>query len=316
MGMARQRITGTWAAIPTPLTAGGGLDAPMLGRFAAELLLRGCDGVALFGTTGEGPAFSVAERAAGLEAVLAAGVPSDRVIASVGCTALADVEALSRHALARGVVRLMMLPPFFFKGVGPDGVFAAFARTIDRLGDERMRLVLYHIPQTSAVAMPHAVIGRLAAAYPEIVVGIKDSSGDLDHTLGLIRAFPDLSVLVGAENHVAPAVGHGAAGTICGIANLAPQLIRRVCDMGDMARPEDLAKIDALIAVVAAGPFVPRVKAALAALSGHPQWSWVRPPLEPVAAEEGAALVAGLKATGLSAFDRERGGSRTEAALA
>ena len=314
--MARQRITGTWAAVATPLTAGGGLDAPMLGKFAAELLLRGCDGVALFGTTGEGPAFSVAERAAGLEAALAAGVPADRVIASVGCTALADVEALARHALARGVVRLMMLPPFFFKGVGAEGVYTAYARTIDRLGDDRMRLVLYHIPQTSAVAVPHEAVRRLAAAYPEIVAGIKDSSGDLDHTLGLIRAFPDLSVLVGAENHVAPVVGHGGAGTICGLANLAPQLIRRVCDMGDMAKPDDRAKIDALIAAVAAGPFVPRVKAALAALTGHAAWSVVRPPLEPVAPDDASALVAGLKAAGLSAFDREPGGSRTEAALA
>lgn len=311
--MARQRIMGTWVAVATPLTATGGLDAPLLGRFAAELLLRGCDGVALFGTTGEGPAFSVAERAAGLEAVLAAGVPPDRVIASIGCTALADVEALARHALSRGVVRLMMLPPFFFKGVGADGVYAAFARTIDRLGDDRMRLVLYHIPQTSAVAIPHEAIGRLLAAYPEIVVAIKDSGGDLDHTLGLVRAFPDLSVLVGAENHVAPVVGHGGAGTICGLANIAPQLIRRACDMGDMARPEDLARIDALIAAVTAGPFVPRVKAALAALTGQGSWAVVRPPLEPVAADGVAGLVAALRATGLSAHDREPGGSLTEA---
>ena len=313
--MGRQRITGTWAAVATPLTAGGGLDAPMLGRFAAELVLRGCDGVALFGTTGEGPAFSVAERAAGLEAVLSAGVPAERVIASIGCTALGDVEALARHALSRGVAKVMMLPPFFFKGVGADGVFAAFARTIDRLGDDRMRLVLYHIPQTSAVAMPPAVIGRLAAAYPEIVVGVKDSSGDWEHSVGLIRAFPDLSILVGAEGHVARAVGHGGAGTICGLANLAPQLMRRVCDLADMARAEDLARIDALVAALAAGPFVPRVKAALAALTGHAGWSGVRPPLEALADAEAADLVAALKATGLSAHDREPDGSRTEPAL-
>jgi len=196
--MARHRIAGTWAAVATPLTAAGGLDAQALGRFAGELVLRGCDGVALFGTTGEGPAFSVAERAAGLEAVLAAGVPADRMIVGIGCTALADTEALARHALSRGVVRLMMLPPFFFKGVGAEGVFTAFARTIDRLGDDRMRMVLYHIPQATAVAMPHPVIARLAAAYPEVVVAIKDSTGDWDHTVGLIDAFPTLSVLVGA----------------------------------------------------------------------------------------------------------------------
>lgn len=314
--MVRQRITGTWAAVATPLTAGGGLDTATLGFFAAELVLRGCDGVALFGTTGEGPAFSVAERAAGLEAVLAAGVPTDRVIASVGATALADVEALIRHALARGVAKVMMLPPFFFKGVGAEGVYAAYARTIDRVGDDRMRLVLYHIPQTSAVDMPHAVIERLAAAYPGIVVGIKDSTGDREHSLGLIRAFPDLSVLVGAENHVAAAVGHGGAGTICGLANLAPQLMRRICDLGDMAKPEDLAKVDRLIATVASGPFVPRVKAALAALTGHAAWGVVRPPLEPVGPEAAAALAAGLKAAGLVSADREPNGSRTEPALA
>ncbi|MEP7183961.1 MAG: dihydrodipicolinate synthase family protein, partial [Betaproteobacteria bacterium] len=283
--------------------ARGAVDHPRLVAHAQQLLARGVDGVVPFGTTGEGPSFGVGERIAGLDALLAAGVPPTRIVAATGCAALPDTTALTRHAIAAGCAGALVMPPFFFKGLTDDGVYAGYARMIDAVADPRLRLYLYHIPQVTAVPIAASVIARLLADYPGVVAGLKDSEGDLAHSTGVLARFPGLHVLVGHEPHLPAMLAAGGAGTVCGIANLYPGLIRRLHDHAatgaDTAREQ--AAVKAFLAAALPYPMLPAFKALAAALTGDATWETVRPPLAPLSAGDAAAFVAAITASPLGA---------------
>lgn len=287
---------GVWCATLTPLAAYGNVDGARFAGHVAQLLADGIDGIVPFGTTGEGQSFSVAERMAGLEALVAAGIPAAKIIAATGCAAMPDTIALTRHALAVGCAGVLVLPPFFFKGVTDDGVHASYAALIDGVADARLRLYLYHIPQVSAVPIAATVIERLRAAYPGIVVGLKDSGGDLAHTLAMRAAFPDLAVFVGHEPHLPPLLAARGAGTICGTANLFPGLMRRLFDAaGTAAEPGALATVTRFLDIAFEHPLVPAFKALLAERSGDKLWRAVRPPLVPLPATARATMLGRLR---------------------
>ena len=142
----------------TPLDRDGGVDHSRFAAHAQRLLARGIDGVTPFGTTGEGQSFSLGERAAGLSALLAAGIPSDRIIAATGCAALTETIALTRQGAQSGCAACLVLPPFFFRDVSEDGLFAWYARVIEAVAHPGLRMLLYHIPQVTGVS--HSVNGK------------------------------------------------------------------------------------------------------------------------------------------------------------
>jgi 4-hydroxy-tetrahydrodipicolinate synthase len=297
-------VRGVWCATLTPVRPDGAVDAPRLVAHVRALLASGVDGVALFGTTGEGQSFSAAERRAGLEALIGGGIDPTRILAGTGCAALPETIELTRHAVACGCAGALVLPPFFFKDVGADAVFASFARVIDEVADERLRMYLYHIPQVSGVAIPHASIARLRETYPSVVAGVKDSQCDLDHSLRLLAAFPELSIFVGFEPHLPAALAAGGAGTICGIANLYPRLIRRLYDQArEPEHRQDLAIVERFIAALEAYPLFPAFKALQAELTGDPAWNTLRLPLVPLEARARAAWLAAVAACGISRSD-------------
>ncbi len=159
---------GIWPALLTPLTAELAIDIPAFARHACSLLAAGCTGVTPFGTTGEGPSFSVAERIAAVDGLIAGGVPAGRILVSTSCAALPDVVALTRHAVQAGAFGCLMLPPFFLKGVPDQGVIDAYRWVIDQVADPRLRIVLYHIPQVSGVALSHTVVETLCRISKQI----------------------------------------------------------------------------------------------------------------------------------------------------
>jgi 4-hydroxy-tetrahydrodipicolinate synthase len=294
---------GLWVATLTPQTADGAVDTARLTAHARALFAAGVDGVAPFGTTGEGQSFSTAERKATLEALLRAGIPADKIIVGIGCAALPDAIDLARHALAQGVVRVLQLPPFFFKGIDASGVAAAFARTIDGVGDDRLRLFLYHIPQVSAAPVHHAAIASLVASHPQVVAGIKDSAAEWPHTQALLRQFPQLAIFVGCEAHAPQAMAAGGVGTICGMGNLVPHLMRRLVDTaGKPGNDALIRQIEALVKPIGSRPFIAASKAVLANATNDPAWRAVRAPLMTLSASDEKALLAEFAAIGVPIY--------------
>jgi 4-hydroxy-tetrahydrodipicolinate synthase len=280
-------ISGVNCAAATPLNAD---LTPDLGLFTAHcksLLANGCDGIALLGTTGEANSFSLTERKAILEAALAAGIAAERLIPGTGVSAAPETVELTRHALSLGVTRVVTLPPFYYKGVSDDGLFASYARIIEAIGDARLKIVLYHIPQVSGVPLSLALIGRLIAAFPETVVGIKDSAGDLANMQAIVAAHPGFSVLAGADPLLLPLMQSGGAGCITATSNLVSDSLRIVYDgVGDPARAADVeaaqSRINAWRSLSNNYVQIPTIKAMVGLKSGNANWNRVRPPMLPL----------------------------------
>ncbi|MFP6559028.1 dihydrodipicolinate synthase family protein [Paraburkholderia sp. B3] len=270
---------GVFAAVATPLDAAGRVNVPLLARHSLDLIRRGLHGITLFGTTGEGPSFTVDERRAALDALLEAGVANHQVIVATGAAALGDAIELTRHALARGCNRVLLLPPFFFKDVSSAGVADAVGAVVEAQDDPRLRIILYHIPQVSGIAIDHGAIATLRERYGAVVEGIKDSSGNLEHSLGLIERHRGLKVYVGAENTIARTRAAGGAGTICGLANVVPNTILASFAGESGKSGESREIVDTLLASVGSQPFTPWLKALLAVRQCDDSWRRVRRPL-------------------------------------
>ena len=297
----RSPLGGVWCATLTPLEADGRPDHARLAAHIQRLFAAGVDGIALFGTTGEGQSFSVAERLAGLEALLDADIDPARIITGTACAALPETIELTRHAVACGCAGALVLPPFFFKGVSDDGVYASYARVIDTVADARLRLFLYHIPQVTGVPIADAVVARIAAAYPTVLAGIKDSECNLEHSLRLLASFPDLAIFVGFEPHLPAARAAGGAGTICGVANLYPRLIRRLFDRAlDADHHDDLARVERFIAALEPFPLFAAFKALQAELTADGAWNALRPPLVPLDPGTRGAWLEAVAACGIA----------------
>ena len=293
-------VQGVWCAVLTPFDSAGLPDSARLARHVRRILAAGVDGIALFGTTGEGQSLSLKERRAGLDALLAAGIAPSRIVAATGCASLPETIALTRHAVESNCAGALVLPPFFFKAVTDEGVFASYARVIDGVGDARLPLYLYHIPQVSGVAISSSVIERLAIDYPGVLAGVKDSECNLDHTRRLLSRFGDLAIFVGFEPHLPAALAAGGAGTICGIANLFPRLLRRLYDNALTAdHHDDLKRVESFIAALERYPLFAAFKALQAELADDDGWAALRPPLVALDSEARRAWLADVAASGV-----------------
>ena len=278
-------IQGLWPATLTPVAPDGKLDTTRAITHARRMLAAGCDGVALFGTTGEGPAFTNAERKGLLEATLASGVRPDQIIVTTSTCALSDAIDLGRHAAALGCHRQLFMPPFYFRQPRDAGIVEAVSQVVRGIGDASLKLLLYHIPQLSSIEFDHGTIGTLARRFPGQVVGVKDSSGSLEHGLAMARAFPALSILIGAEEHVAATMLAGSSGSINGLANIAPGLMRRIVATPSRVTPDDEKLVRELLVLLSILPgmsFVSVYKTMLAEQTGDDAWLNVRTPLSPL----------------------------------
>lgn len=292
---------GLWPALLTPLQADLSVHTERLATHAQRLIDAGCTGVTLFGTTGEGPSFGLAERQQALEALLAAGVPAERVLVHTTCAALSETVALTRHATALGVHGCLVLPPFFLKGVPDAGVLDVYTGLVEQVADARLRLVLYHIPQVSGVGLSHAVIGELLRRYPGTVIGLKDSGCQRVASVAYAQAFmPPLQVWVGNEPDLPEIARLGGAGAVSGVANMLPRLVQRLFSATDPAQIDaDLVRVKAFLALIGGYGMTAAFKGVMAVIDGTPEWLPVRAPLVALSADEFARLRQQLQVFGL-----------------
>jgi len=282
--MTDLKITGVYCAAVTPVTDDLAPDHAAFVAHCRRLLDDGCDGIAMLGTTGEANSFSSTERRALLEAAIAGGIPAERLLPGTGVAALTETVELTRHALSLGVNRVVMLPPFYYKGISDDGLFASYAEIVERIGDARLQVVLYHIPQFSAVPITFPVIARLRARYPAVFVGLKDSAGELDHMVALVEAFPGFAVLAGADPLMLPLLRKGGAGCITATSNLVARDLAFIFrHHADPARAADVdeaqARVVAMRGRVSKFAQIASIKALIASQTGHASWRKLRPPL-------------------------------------
>lgn len=286
-----RNVSGLWVATLTPMKADLSCDIARLAAHCRFLFDHGCDGVAIFGTTGEGPSFSTSERLKAMDALLKAGIPARRMILGTGASAIVEAAEMNRAATQAGLAGVLMLPSFYFKNQDAEGIRRSFAEAIERTADPRLKLYLYNIPSVSAVGIDYATIDRLARDFPGVVAGVKDSSADWSYTKPLLERFQHLDLLVGAEHHLPMAMAAGAAGTICALPNLAPRLIRALIDAPGVAASQPyLQPTEAMIALFDKLSFVPALRALVAAKKNDDAWLNVRTPLHPLSAEAVKAL--------------------------
>lgn len=297
----RNGFDGIWPAMLTPLDAQLGIDHARLATHARGLIEAGCGGVTLFGTTGEGPSFSLAERREALEQLVAHGVAAERIIVSTSCAALPETLELTRHAIGLGVHGCLMLPPFFFKGVSDQGVLDCYTQVLDALPASGWRLYLYHIPQVAGVGLSQTVIATLLQRYPQTIVGIKDSACDRAHSVGLAQAFmPGITVYVGYEPDLPELGRRGSTGAISGLANFLPRTVRRMVKEPDGPRAaEDARTIAAVLAALQPYSLMPALKCIMAELSGDEHWLRMRAPLVRMEPQAQAALRQAWRSLGI-----------------
>ena len=294
------RIQGVLSPVVTPFQRDLSPDPERYLRHCKWLLANGCAGLAVFGTNSEANSLSVDERMILLEGLVQGGVPAAKLMPGTGVCALTDSVRLTAHAVKLGCAGVLMLPPFYYKGVSEEGLFRNFSELIERVGDTRLQLYLYHIPPVSQVPITLALIGRLLKAYPGAVAGLKDSSGDWNNTKAVLDGFAKsgFDVFAGSEVFLLANMRGGGKGCITATGNVNPGAIDRLYQNWRSAEADALqAEISATRGVFQKYPMISALKAMIGHWRGDPDWAMVRPPLVELTAEEQHSLQAELKAT-------------------
>jgi 4-hydroxy-tetrahydrodipicolinate synthase len=291
-----QRIRGVLSPVVTPFKADLSPDGDRFVRQCRWLLSQNV-GLAVFGTNSEANSLSIEEKIELLDRLVAAGIDPARLMPGTGHCALTDSVRLTAHAMKLGCGGVLMLPPFYYKGVSDDGLFRSFAETIERVGQARLRVYVYHIPPVSQVPITLGLVERLLKAYPTQTAGMKDSGGDWKNTQAFLDAFgtSGFDVFAGSETFLLQNMQNGGAGCISATANVHPGPIARLFDTWQGADAESQqARLDEIRGTFARFPMIPALKAAIAHHAGDPAWATVRPPLTELTAAQSSALMSEL----------------------
>lgn len=299
-GAAAPRFRGVMSPVLTPFSSDLSPSIPRFIKHCRWLLAQDV-GLAVFGTNSEANSMSVAEKRTLLDALVDAGLPAGKMVPGTGTCALPDTIELSRHAVRAGCAGVLMLPPFYYKGVSDEGLFRSYARVIEGVGDPRLRIYLYHIPPVSQVGISLKLIDRLLNAYPSAIAGVKDSSGDWSNTAAMLKEFQPrgFDVFAGTETMLLQNMRGGGAGCITATGNVNPTAIVHLYHTWRDADADAQQKaLNETRAIFQKQPMIPAMKAAIAWKSSDAEWATVRPPLVELDGEQRRQLQAGLDANG------------------
>ena len=299
---ANQAMKGVLSPVLTPFHADLSVEKDLLTAQCRWLL--NCNvGLAVFGTNSEGNSLSAAERADLVQHLVGQGIDASRMMPGTGGCALPDVVSLTQSCLRAGVKDVLVLPPFYYKGVSDEGLFAFFSEVIERVGDSALRMYLYHIPPVSQVGLSLVLIDRLLTRYGSVIAGAKDSGGQWDNTAAMIERFSarGFAVFAGSENFLMRTLRAGGAGCISATANVNPAAIASLCSNWQVPDADaQQQRLDTVRAVFAALPMIAAMKTAVAHASGKADWKRLRPPLVSLNAAQEAQLLAAMKDAGFA----------------
>jgi 4-hydroxy-tetrahydrodipicolinate synthase len=296
------RLRGVLAPVVTPFTRDLRPDPE---RFIAHCrwLLGQNSGLAVFGTNSEANSLAVDERIELLEALLSAGLDPTRMMPGTGCCALTDSMRLTAHAVKAGCAGVLMLPPFYYKDVTDDGLYRHFAEVIERVGDTRLRIYLYHIPPVAVVGITPTLVERLLKRYPHAIAGMKDSSGDWSNTKTMLDAFAasGFDVFPGSESFLLAGMRHGAVGCISATANVNPAAIDRLYrEWRGADADQQQEALNVVRKTVGQYVMIPGLKQVIAHFANDPEWVTVRPPLTELTAAQAKQVIEGLHGLGFN----------------
>ena len=295
--MTHPTIRGVLVPLLTPFNDDMTVATDLYVAHAQRVLDQGCAGLVPFGTTGEALSVGIDERIAAVRALVDAGIDPAKMIPGTGLSNVTDTARLSRACLDMGCSAVMTLPPFYYKGVGEEGLYRHFVQLLEAIGGDA-RIFLYHIPPIAVVGIPVTLAARLHAEFPQQVVGIKDSSGEWDNTRALL-GIDGLIVYPGSELPLVEALELGAPGCISATANLnggaIAQLIAAYFE-GDAARVRELQRdVKRFRLRLQDYAPIPAQKRLLALTTGDERWANVRPPLVEMPEEQGRELLNALQ---------------------
>ena len=295
-----QRIRGVLSPVVTPFGKDLSPDPVRFITHCRWLLTQNC-GLAVFGTNSEANSLSTNERIALLEALLAADVDPSRMMPGTGCCALTDTVRLTEHAVKAGCAGVLMLPPFYYKDVSEEGLYRNFSEVVERVGDARLRIYLYHIPPVAVVGITPGLVERLLKKYPTAIAGMKDSSDDWNNTKTFLDRFAQsgFDIFPGSESFLLAGLRHGGAGCISATANVNPAAIDKL--YREWQKSDADAQQEALNAVrKATGQYImiPALKQVVAHYANDPAWTTVRPPLTELTAVQAKNVLDSLKKLG------------------
>jgi len=298
-----KRIEGVLSPVITPFRKDYSPDEERFVRHCRWLVKSGCAGLAIFGTNSEANSMSVGEKRRLLEALVKGGVSPAQLMPGTGHCAISDSIELTRAAVELGCAGVLMLPPFYYKGVSDEGLYRNFAEVIERVGDERLQLYLYHIPPVSQVPITLGLIERLLGKYPGIVAGLKDSSGDWSNTKAMLDAFAKegFDVFAGSEVFLLDNMRNGGKGCITATGNVNPGAIDRLYKNWRSPDADKLqAGISATRKIVQKQPMIPALKAIVAHYGNDAGWKTCRPPLVELTASQQEELIRDLNSVGFT----------------
>jgi 4-hydroxy-tetrahydrodipicolinate synthase len=313
-----QRIRGLLAPVVTPFKANLSPDRQRFIRHCRWLLSQNC-GLAVFGTNSEANSMAAEERSTLLDALVAAGVDPSRMMPGTGCCSITETVELTAHAVKHGCAGVLMLPPFYYKNVSEEGLYRYFSEVVQRVGDRRLKIYLYHIPRVAIVGVTPKLVERLLKAYPNAIAGMKDSSGDWNNTQTFLDAFAETArpartgfdVFVGSESLLLANLRNGGVGTISATANVNPAAIHKLyadatADVEGSARLDleaQQARLNIVREVFCSRNFpsmIAALKQAIAIYGNDPEWTRVRPPLVELTTDQANLLAVELEAIGFA----------------
>jgi len=294
------KISGIFSAALTPIKQDLSINHDLYLRHCQYLMRQGHDGLAIFGTTGEANSFSIQEKKDSLEFLLANRIDPKILMPGTGSSSLNDAIEMTRHASNHKVRAVLLLPPFYYKNVTEEGIINYFRHLIEKVGDSEMQYVLYHIPQNSYVPISFKIIEILLKLYPNNIVGLKDSAGDTDRMLKIIKYFNNFAVFCGHDSLALNVCKRGGAGAITSGTNVCGKLLSFIIKNYKQENEiKNYAEMQNLLLqirqVITSHEPISLMKAYFSIVDNIPDWNNVLPPLKKIDNPENQKLVLILK---------------------